>query len=97
MVQDLEQEAERMIQDATLKSGEEKSKAMEAANDLIQRIRDEALQQAGRIQSETSAQLERELAEVQSRFRLRMDEKLQRAKSKMKEAVQLILHSLAGK
>ncbi len=97
MVQDLEQEAERIIQYATLKSAEEKSAALEAANDLIQRIRDEAHQEAGRIQSETSAELERELAEVQSRFILSMDEKFQRAKAKMKESVQIILHRLAGK
>jgi len=97
MVRDLEQQAERMLQEATLKAEEEKSAEAGAVAAKIQQVKDEAIREAERIQSEAAAELEKDLAKAQEQFRLRMDEKLQQAKAKMKESVQFILHRLAGK
>ena len=96
IVKDLEQEAERIIQDATLKAGKEKSASIEATDSLIQKIKAEALEQAGGIQSETADALEKELAEARSRFSSSLEEKIQQANSKMKTSVQFILHKLTG-
>ena len=96
IVEQLEQEAERIIQAANRKAAEEKSAAIAEANSLIKSIREDALKEAGRIQSEAAAQLEKELSEAQRIFSSSMDEKIRRAKAKIKEPVQIIIQRLAS-
>ena len=64
MVKELEQQAEQIIRQATSEATEEKEAAVEGTNSLIRRIRDEASEEAGRIQKESAAQLEKEIGEI---------------------------------
>jgi len=96
MVKNLEQEAERIIQEAAAKAAEDKSASMEETDSQIRKIKAEALAQAEAIESETAGALNKELAAAQRRFTSILEEKIQQANSKMKRSVQFILSKLTG-
>jgi vacuolar-type H+-ATPase subunit E/Vma4 len=96
IVKDLEQEAERLLQEANAKAASEKAESMQATEVLVKKIETEALDEAKHIHTNTHAELKKELAESRGIAKSSLDQNILKANSKVKKAVHIILERLIG-
>jgi vacuolar-type H+-ATPase subunit E/Vma4 len=94
IVNNLELEAESLIQEAKAKASSERAASAEATSGAVQKIRAEALAEAENIRTGARAELEKELSEARITSRSNLEQQIQQANTKLQKAVQVILHRL---